>query len=1028
MKRRLHFGKKGITETETIATLNSNLDMGDNSVPAIMTHGSQTRKEAVRPMTFFLDPKHITIIGTWNVRTMYQAGKTAQVAKEMSRYRLKLLGLCETRWLGAGQTTLASGEEILYSGKEEDAHHEEGVGIMMAKDTRKALLEWEAVSSRIITARFKSAARNITVINAYAPTNQADPEDKEMFYEKLQAVVNKTPNRDIRILLGDLNAKIGSDNIGREHIMGTHGLGEINDNGDRFTEFCALNDLVIGGSIFPHKETHKATWVSHDKRTENQIDHITIDKKFRRSMLDVRVKRGADAASDHHMVITKLRLKLKAANKFEQRTGVRYNTTFLKQKEKLESFRISLRNRFEALQEVDDMENQWQGIKGMFLETCEETLGKKNHTRKQWITEDTWAKIENRREKKHQRNISKTIDEKIIAETQYEEANREVKDSTRKDKRKHIEALATKAETAAQERNLKELYEITKQLAGKRNNADKPVRTKDGTALTTEESQLRRWAEHFRETLNRPLPEEIPNIPGRENVLQIRTNTPTKEEILSAIKLLKAGKAPGPDGIPPEALKADSKTTAAALHRLFTQIWEKEDIPKDWKMGHLVKIPKKGDLGNCNNWRGITLLSIASKVLTRVILERMKKQLDAELRQEQAGFRKEKSCTDQIATLRIIIEQSLEWNSPLYLNFIDFEKAFDSLDRNVIWKLLNHYGVPDKIVKIIKCMYTNFSCKVIHRGKLSPEFPVETGVKQGCLLSPLIFILAINWIMSNTVGKRNGLQWTLTTQLHDLDFADDICLLAHKFTHMQEKTNKLQNEALKLGLRVNIAKTKAIRINNRQNEILKLGEREIEEVQHFTYLGSVVSKGGGTEEDVNSRIRKARHAFIILRNIWKSSNISRNTKLKIFNSNVKSILLYGAETWRMTVNIKKKLQSFINRCLRRILNIYWPQCISNEDLWKRTHQNTVDTEILTRKWRWIGHTLRKDQQNITRHALEWNPPGTRKPGRPKQTWRRTVESELKKIDLTWKEVKKISTNRVRWKSMVSAICTANVAT
>lgn len=143
-------------------------------------------------------------------------------------------------------------------------------------------------------------------------------------------------------------------------------------------------------------------------------------------------------------------------------------------------------------------------------------------------------------------------------------------------------------------------------------------------------------------------------------VLQIITGPPSRVEITKAIKTLKNGKAAGPDGIPPEALKATPTQSAEMLQPLLQKIWEEEKIPDAWKTGYLVKLPKKGDLSQCGNWRGIMLLSIASKVLTRVILERMKEALDKELRPEQAGFRQNRSCTDQIATLRIIIEQSIE--------------------------------------------------------------------------------------------------------------------------------------------------------------------------------------------------------------------------------------------------------------------------------------------------------------------------------------------------------------------------------
>ena len=137
----------------------------------------------------------------------------------------------------------------------------------------------------------------------------------------------------------------------------------------------------------------------------------------------------------------------------------------------------------------------------------------------------------------------------------------------------------------------------------------------------------------------------------------------------------------------------------------------------------------KGDTTYCKNWRGITLLATASKVLNKIILDRMKAALDSLLRDEQAGFRQERSCTDQIATLRIIIEQSLEWNTGLYLVFVDFEKAFDSVDRDVIWQILWHYGVPEKIVNVAhkaaaKSLQRSLSCAIIDASlEVRPSLP-----------------------------------------------------------------------------------------------------------------------------------------------------------------------------------------------------------------------------------------------------------------------------------------------------------------
>jgi len=176
-------------------------------------------------------------------------------------------------------------------------------------------------------------------------------------------------------------------------------------------------------------------------------------------------------------------------------------------------------------------------------------------------------------------------------------------------------------------------------------------------------------------------------------------------------------------------------------------------------MAILSSCPKKGDLGLCKNWRGIMLPSIPSKVFCRIILEMLKHALDHKLRCEQAGFRKHKSCTDQIASLRIIIEQSTEWETPLYMNFTDFEKAFDSVDRNVIWQLMGHYGVPPKFIRLIQELYEASSCQVIRNGKLSDPFEMNTGVRQGCLLSPMIFIMVVDWIMREVESQgKTGTQ------------------------------------------------------------------------------------------------------------------------------------------------------------------------------------------------------------------------------------------------------------------------------
>ena len=211
----------------------------------------------------------------------------------------------------------------------------------------------------------------------------------------------------------------------------------------------------------------------------------------------------------------------------------------------------------------------------------------------------TLTKIKERKVCKDTLNNSKTRSAKTTAQHMYNEKHKEVKRSVRKDRKNFIDNLAKEAEEAAGKRNMKEVYNITRKLAGKKHNADKPVKTKHGELLIDEKAQLERWKEHFEELLNRPITTDPPDIQPRGNTLNINVNRPTKHEIKRAINQLKNGKAAGPDGVPAEAIKADTNISVDMIYNLLGKIWNEESVPSDWKHGHIIKLPKKGDLGEC---------------------------------------------------------------------------------------------------------------------------------------------------------------------------------------------------------------------------------------------------------------------------------------------------------------------------------------------------------------------------------------------------------------------------------------------
>ncbi|VDO63155.1 unnamed protein product [Schistosoma margrebowiei] len=410
------------------------------------------------------------------------------------------VGISETHWTQVGQQ-LASEELLLYSSHdEENAPYTQGVAMMVSKQSQNALIGWESHGPRIIKASFKTKKEGISmnIIQCYAPTNNYNEDVKDRFYDRLKSITEKCSTKNLTILMGDLNAKVGMNNTGYEDIMERHGLGERNETGERFANLCAFSKLVIGGNIFPHKRIHKTTWTSPEHTTQNQIDHVCINKTFRRAIEDVRTKRGTDIASDHDLLVAKMKLKLKKHWTMGWTISQKFNTAFLQDTNKLNEFKIALSNKFQAFHDLlngegTTVESNWKGIKEAITSTCHEVLGHKKHHHKEWITVDTLDKIEERRNKKAAINTSRTRAEKAKAQAEYTEVNKQVKKCIRTDKRKYVEDLATTAEKAAREGNMRQLYDTTKKLSENRRKPERPVKSKEAEVITNVEEQRNRW-------------------------------------------------------------------------------------------------------------------------------------------------------------------------------------------------------------------------------------------------------------------------------------------------------------------------------------------------------------------------------------------------------------------------------------------------------------------------------------------------------------------------------------------------------
>ena len=224
---------------------------------------------------------------------------------------------------------------------------------------------------------------------------------------------------------------------------------------------------------------------------------------------------------------------------------------------------------------------------------------------------------------------------------------------------------------------------INKISTGAKKKKHVPIKKRDGSVITTEDEERQHLMEHFSEVMDRRYEgDNLIDIPEADEDLDVLMNEFNMFEVEAVIKKLRRWKAPGCDGITAEMILAENEVTPQILTRLFCRMWHEEVKPDEWELGVLVKMPKKGDLADCNNYGDIALTSVIMKIYSMLILKRLERKIDEKLRDEQAGFKKGRSCTDQIFILRHVVQQCVEYRNPLLMVFVDYEKAFDSVHWN----------------------------------------------------------------------------------------------------------------------------------------------------------------------------------------------------------------------------------------------------------------------------------------------------------------------------------------------------------
>ena len=871
------------------------------------------------------------------------------------------------------------------------AQHHRGVGLVLAPHIVCSLTSWVAVSDRLLSARFSHRHGHLTVIVAYAPTEAASDFEKDEFYGSLAMLSTSVSAHDQLIIAGDLNAVSGTARAGVEAVVGPYGSGSPNDNTTRMLDFCAGAGVSVVGSWFRRRDIWRWTWISNDGATKKEIDHILT--RSRKDFVSYRVYRGAEcpANTDHRLIIARIKVDLVSTRPRPGGVG-RFNVDALRHDAKLQSqYAKEVRNSLGPPSCLsDDVERCWKEIRDGIVGPALAVLGRDRVLRKPWLSDEAYQLIVEKR--------------KAVERGDRRERNR-LKRAFRarawEDREYYYNDIADQAESSLRRHDLKSVYRSIKKIYGEPSSSQShPLARLDGTLCGSDEEVLARWTEHYASALNHPPACPSGDIDSQGTCtaedIGVRADAPTLHEVITAVRKLRSGRSAGADGITAELLKSSMDSTCPALHKLFCRVWATGRVPADWRDGIIVSLYKgKGSQTDCCSHRPITLLSVPGKVFAHVLLARVQPLLVRERRPQQSGFTPGRSTSDAILALRLLSDLHREFNRPLYVAYVDLKSAFDSVDREALWKTIRGVGIPDSLLALIKDLHRGTHSQVQVGGHLSPSFSTGSGVRQGCVLAPALFCRAVDWILQKSLVHSG--QTISDEHFSDIDYADDIATVDENPVALSDTLERMEDACSALGLHISWTKTKIQNIGaGAPAADLAVGQQVVKGVESFTYLGSEISSMVGSRAEQHRRIGVASDTMRRLRRVWHQRHLSLPTKLRLYNTLVLPVLLYASETWTTTKLDLARLQAFHMRSQRYILGVRWQDHVSNAEIYARTRLSHIGSTIQARRHSLFGHVVRLPptvpSNAILRLCRDVSmnrrvPVGWRRPrGRPRDTW------------------------------------------
>lgn len=733
---------------------------------------------------------HQLHILTYNVRTLSSHERLIELNEALANIKYDIIGLSEIRRLG-NEISEYDHFILCHTGQTPGKY---GVGFFINKHLKNNIESYVGISERVALLNIRISNKPLTIIQVYAPTEAAQEEEVDTFYEDIYEAISMA--YEDYILMGDFNSKIGKPQMDEHLVTRQYGYGERNARGQRLIDFALENKLAIINTFYKKKPKNRWTWRSPNGQHRNEIDFIMSKRPQIFQNIETL---NLDYPSDHRPLRGTITL---ATPKKSRANYINKQYSILKSEEEISRYREYLTYNINTLEDnnkEETVQTYYDKIINIIRISLQSACKKDSPRERSILTERTKNLIKRKQELQKTKNKSRSQKNELKA--------------LYKLTSKYIKIDYQNHRFITLERHLEQKGSTKKGYKELRTNKTwiKSLKKEEETKISR--AEIIKVATDFYRNLysatitHRGPIENYSLKPQGSNEISGYDIEPIGcKEIIETVRKLKSDKSPGSDHITNDAIKIGQDILARPLTNLFNQILENTETPTQWSESNIILLYKKGDPENISNYRPISLLPSIYKLFSTIINQRINVSLEQKQPIEQAGFRKGFSTMDHIHTLELIIEKFQEQKRPLYVAFIDYQKAFDTVSHESIWTTLTAQQVETKYIDILKAIYTKSTSRV-KLETIGPSFQVKRGVRQGDPLSPRIFIAILESIISNLDWQKQGLLIQGKTLSH-LRFADDLVLLAESAPNLQYMIETLHKASRQVGLEMNISKTK----------------------------------------------------------------------------------------------------------------------------------------------------------------------------------------------------------------------------